>query len=129
MTNNATEYKPNEFQDYCREVGIKRETTTPYTLEQNGVAERKNGSIVEAVCAMLHDQGLPKFLLGEVANTIVYVQNRCPHQALDSKTPKEIFTGKKPDVSHFRILEASYIFMCRKRKETNLVLLGRKEYL
>lgn len=38
-TNNGTEYESNEFQDYCRDAGIKRETTTPYTPEQNGVAE------------------------------------------------------------------------------------------
>ena len=41
-TDNGTEYESNEFNDYCREVGIKRETTTAYTSEQNGVAERKN---------------------------------------------------------------------------------------
>eukprot|EP00253_Pinus_taeda_P035273 PITA_35273 len=52
---------------------------------------------------MLHDQGLSKFLWAEAANTAVYVQNRCPHQALDSKTAEEMFIGKKPDVSHFRI--------------------------
>ena len=41
-TDNGTEYESNEFNDYCREVGIKRETTTAYTPEQNGVVERKN---------------------------------------------------------------------------------------
>ena len=79
-TNNGTEYESNEFHDYCREVGIKRETTMPYTFEQNGVAERKNYSIVEVVCAMLHDQGLLRFLWVEAENIVVYVQNRCPHQ-------------------------------------------------
>ena len=54
-TDNKTEYESNEFHGFCKEAGIKRETTTPYTLEQNGVAERKNRTIVEAVCAMLHD--------------------------------------------------------------------------
>ena len=61
-TDNGAEYESNEFHDFCKEVGIKRETTTPYTPEQNGVAERKNRTIVEAVCAMLHDQRFPKFL-------------------------------------------------------------------
>ena len=92
------------------------ETTTPYTLEQNGVAEMKNHTIVEDVRAMLHDQGLLKFLWVEAANTTVYVQNRCPHQALDSKTPEEMFTGKKPNVSHFVIFGSPVYFMCRKRK-------------
>ena len=51
----------------------------PHTLEKNSVVERKNHSIVEAVCAMLHDQGLPKFLWAEAANIIVYIKNQCPH--------------------------------------------------
>ena len=55
----------NEFNDYCRDVGIKRETSTTYTPEQNGVAKRKNRTIIEATRAMLHDQGLPKFLWEE----------------------------------------------------------------
>ena len=109
-TDNGTEYESNEFHEFCKEAGIKRETTTPYTLEQNGVAERKNRTIMEAIRAMLHDQSLPKFLWAEAANTAVYVQNRCPHQALGSKTPKEKFTGKKPDVCHFKIFGSPVYF-------------------
>ena len=63
-TDNGTEYESNEFKDFCREAGIKRETTTAYTLEQNGVAECKSRTIVEDARAMLCDQGLPKFLWG-----------------------------------------------------------------
>eukprot|EP00253_Pinus_taeda_P007998 PITA_07998 len=79
-------------------VGIKRETTTPHTPEQNGVAERKNCTIVEAVWAMLHDQRLPKFLWAETTNVVVYAQNQRPHQALGSKSPEENFIGIDYDV-------------------------------
>jgi len=104
------------------EAGIKRETTTPYTPEQNGVAERKNRTIMEAV----HDQSLPKFLWAEVANTAVYVQNRCPHQALGSKTPEEKFTGKKPDVSHFKIFGSPVYVHVPKEKRNKLGASGKK---
>lgn len=83
---NGTEYESNEFNEFCREASIKRETIFAYTLEQNGVAERKNRTVMEATCAMLHDQGPPKFLWGDAANTAVYVQNKSRHQALDFKT-------------------------------------------
>eukprot|EP00253_Pinus_taeda_P027649 PITA_27649 len=63
-TDSGTEYESNEFNDYCKEVGIKREITTAYTPEQNGVAKRKNRTIIEATHAMFHDQGLPKLLWG-----------------------------------------------------------------
>ena len=75
-TDNGSEYESNEFHDFRKEAGIKRENSTPYSPEKIGVAERKNRIIVEAVRAMLHDQRLPKFLWAEAANTIVYVQNR-----------------------------------------------------
>ena len=58
---------------------------------------------MEAVKAMLHDQDLPSYLWEEVARTTVYVQIIMPHQALGNKTPKEMFTEKKPEVSHRRI--------------------------
>ena len=35
------EYKSNEFLDYCGDYGIKKKFTTNYTLEKNGVVERK----------------------------------------------------------------------------------------
>ena len=117
---NGTEYESNEFHDYCRETDIKREITTPYTPEQNGVAERKNRTIVKVVRAMLHYQGLPKFLWVEVANAVVYVQNQCPRQALDSKTLEEVFIGKKPEVSYFRIFVSPVYFHVPKKKRSKL---------
>jgi hypothetical protein len=57
---------------------------------------------VGAARAMLHDQGLPLHLWAKSCNTAVYVQNRCPHRVLSMSTPEESFTGKKPDVSHFK---------------------------
>jgi transposase InsO family protein len=54
-----------EFVSFCRDVGIKRELTTPYNPQQNGVAERKNRTIMEAVKTMIHDQDLPMCLWAE----------------------------------------------------------------
>ena len=60
------------------EAGIKREYTVPHNPQHNGVAERKNRSIVETVKAMIHDQHLPMFLWEEAFMTVVYVQNISP---------------------------------------------------
>ena len=70
--------------------------------------------------AMLCDQGLPKFLWGEVANTAVYIQNRCPHSALGSKTLEEVFSGKKLNVSHFRVFGCPVYFHVPKEKRSKL---------
>ena len=81
---------------------------------------------MEATRAILHDLGLSKFLWGEVANIVVYAENRCPHQALNFKTPKEVFTGKKPDVSHFRIFGCPVYFHVPKEKRNKLGACRKK---
>jgi IS30 family transposase len=94
-SDNGGEFTSDKFKAFCKEVGIKRELSTPYNPQQNGVAERKNRTIMEAVKAMIHDQDLPMHLWAEATRTAVYVQNRSPHRVLGNKTPEEMFTGKK----------------------------------
>lgn len=55
---NDGEYVSQEFKDFCASKGIKRELTAPHNPQQNGVAERKNITIIGAAWEMLHDQGL-----------------------------------------------------------------------
>ena len=87
------EFTSNEFNDLCKEDGIKRELTIPYNPQQNGVVERKNRYIMEAVKSMIHDQDLPMYLCTEAARTEVYVENRISHGALGNKTLEEMFSG------------------------------------
>ena len=70
---NGGEYTSKEFDELCRQEGIQRKLTVPYTLEQNGVAERKNCVIVGAMKAMLHYQSLPFFLWDWACSITVYV--------------------------------------------------------
>ena len=75
----------------------------PHTPQQSGVAERDNMTIVGVAKAMLFDQGLPLFLWAEAYRIAVYIQNRCPHTTLGRKTPEEVFTDTRLDVSHIHI--------------------------
>ena len=75
------------------------------------MAERKNKTLVEAAKAMLFDQGFPLFLWVKAYKTAVYIQNRCPHTALGRKTPEEVLTGTRPNVSHIRIFGS--VYYCR----------------
>ena len=68
-SDNGGEYTSKEFGSFCRDAGIKRELTTPYNPQQNGVAERKNRTIMEAVKTMIHDQDLPMHLWPKAART------------------------------------------------------------
>jgi transposase InsO family protein len=68
-SDNGGEYTSKEFVNFCKDVGIKRELTTPYNPQQNGVAERKNRTIMEVVKTMIHDQDLPMCLWEEATMT------------------------------------------------------------
>ena len=75
----------------------------PYTLQQNGVAGRKNRSLKEMETCMMEDKTFPTKFWAEAINCASYIKNRVPHKQLDGVTPFEAWSGHKLDVSHFRI--------------------------
>jgi hypothetical protein len=52
---------------------------------------------------MTRAQGLDLEFWAEAVNTAVYIKNRCPTKAFESKTPQEAWTSRKLDVSHLRV--------------------------
>jgi transposase InsO family protein len=109
-SDNGGEYISNELKDFCNKEGIQRELITHHNPQQNGVTESKNRTIVGATRAMLHDQGLPMHLWVDACNTVVHVKKHCPHRVLGMSTPEESLTGKKLDVSHFKIF-CSFVYV------------------
>ncbi len=97
------EYFSNEFSEYLKEHGIQRKYSCSYSPQQNGVVERKNKHIVEIACAMLSEKNLANYFWAEVVIIAVYIMNRTPTAAVHGMTPKEKFTGKKPNVSHLKV--------------------------
>jgi len=119
-SDNGGEYIDKNFIDFCAKEGIKREWTTLYNPKKNGVAEWKNRTIVGATNNMLYDEDLPRFLWAKECNMTIYIHNKTPHRALGKKTPKGVFTGKKPKVSHFRIFGSVAYFHMLKKIHTKL---------
>ena len=115
-----------KFNDFYKEAGIKKELTVPYNPQQNGVAERKNRTIMEAAKAMIHDQSLPMFLWEEASRTTVYVQNRCPHKIVKNMTLKEAFIGVKPEVGHLQIFGCPIYIHVPKEKRIKLEPSGKE---
>ncbi|OAE33232.1 hypothetical protein AXG93_3105s1400 [Marchantia polymorpha subsp. ruderalis] len=101
---NALEYKSRAFTDFCTLHGIQRQLSVPDTPEQNGVAERKNRTLIASVLAMLTHSGLSHGYWGETIHTDVYLQNRSPSKALpNDKTPYELWHGQKPDLRRLKV--------------------------
>ena len=102
-TNRGGEFNSEVFNAYCEESDIKRQLTAPYSPQQNGVAERKNRTIMSCVRSMLKEKKLPLELWAEAVNTCVYVLNRSHTKSLENSTPYERWSGKKPNIDHLRV--------------------------
>ncbi|GJT63088.1 retrovirus-related pol polyprotein from transposon TNT 1-94 [Tanacetum coccineum] len=82
--------------------GIKREYSVARTPQQNGVAERKNRTLIEAARTMLADSKLPTTFWAEAVSTACYVQNRVLIVKPHNKTPYELFRGFKPAIGFMK---------------------------
>ena len=58
-TDRGREYLSDEFRTLCEEKGIRRQLTIPYTPQQNGVAERRNRTLLDMVRSMMAHANLP----------------------------------------------------------------------
>ncbi|GKU96667.1 hypothetical protein SLEP1_g9878 [Rubroshorea leprosula] len=97
------EFVSVEFNKFCEDFGIKRQLIASYMPQQNGVAERKNRSLVEMAKGMLKAKGLLNSFWAEAIHTAAYIQNCSPTVALHHQTPFEAWHGWKPKVTHFKI--------------------------
>ncbi|EKG09419.1 Integrase catalytic core, partial [Macrophomina phaseolina MS6] len=92
-----------ETKSFLQSEGITLETSAPATPEQNGHAERSGGVILPKARAMRIGANLPQSLWPEIVKTAGYIHNRTPMAKLNWKTPFEVVTGKRPNLSHLRI--------------------------
>ncbi|UYV77314.1 hypothetical protein LAZ67_15000474 [Cordylochernes scorpioides] len=100
---NAPEYLSKEFKDYLEGEGIGRQLSVEYTPQQNGVAERANRTLLDMTRCFMIEGDLPETLWAELIHTSTYIRNRCP-KLNECKTPHELFTKRKPVVSHLKII-------------------------
>ncbi|GJW13689.1 retrovirus-related pol polyprotein from transposon TNT 1-94 [Tanacetum coccineum] len=78
---------------YITGKGIKREYSNAKTPQQNGVAKRKNMTLIEAARTMLAYSFLPNTFWTEAVSTACYVLNRVLVTKPQNKTPYELITG------------------------------------
>ncbi|GKD57657.1 putative reverse transcriptase domain-containing protein, partial [Tanacetum coccineum] len=90
------------FENDPKPVGIKREYSVARTPQQNGVAERRNRTLIEATRTMLADSKLPTTFWAEAVITACYVHYRVLVVKPHNKTPYELFRGFKPSLSFMR---------------------------
>ena len=96
------EYLLGEFKDYLVHHGIVSQLTAPGTPQQNGVAERRNRTLLEMVRSMMSHASLPISFWGYALETAAYILNLVPSKSVP-RTPYEMWTGRKPSLNHLKI--------------------------
>ena len=102
-SDNGTEFKNYTMDDFLSGEGIQHQYSAAYTPQQNGVAERKNRTLIDMARTMLAEFRSPYNFWAEAINTACHYSNRLFFRPLMKKTPYELLIGKKPNVSYFRV--------------------------
>jgi transposase InsO family protein len=105
-SDNGTEFKNIQVEDFLDKEGMKHEFSTPYTPQQNGVAERKNRTLIEMARTMLDEYKTSNRFWAEAINTMCHATNRLYLHKLLKKTSYELLTSNKPNVSYFRVFRS-----------------------
>ncbi|KAH9723491.1 hypothetical protein KPL70_007130 [Citrus sinensis] len=100
-TDRSGEFIYTPFMNYCRDNGIQRQLTVSRSPQQNGVAERKNRTIVEMARSMLKGKGIPNNLWAEACHTAMYILNR---EKFDEKGEKYLFIGYSDESKGYWLL-------------------------
>ncbi|GJS46406.1 retrovirus-related pol polyprotein from transposon TNT 1-94 [Tanacetum coccineum] len=102
-TDNGTEFRNSILVNFCDEKGISQNFSSPYTPEQNGVAKRKNRTLIEAVRTMLSRYVFSKQYWTEAVATACYTQNKSTIVTRHLKTPYEIFCKRIPNINFLHV--------------------------
>jgi hypothetical protein len=74
----------------------------PGELQQNGVAERRNRTLMDMVRSMISYSTLPVSLWMKALKTAIHILNRVLSKSVP-KTPYEMWTGRVPSLNHLRV--------------------------
>lgn len=115
-TDNGKEYCNSNFENYLINCGIVHQTSTPYTPQQNGLAERMNRTLVEKARCMMFYAKASKPIWAEAIATAAYLVNRSPSRVLEDTTPYKLWSGKEPNLGHLRIFGSKVMVHVPKQK-------------
>jgi hypothetical protein len=100
-SDNNTEFKNTQVQNFLNEEGIKHEFSALYTSQQNRVTEKKNHTLIEMARSMIDEYKTSDLFWAEAINMTCHATNRLCLQKLLKKTSYNFLTGNKLNVSYF----------------------------
>jgi hypothetical protein len=117
-SDNGSEFKNLQVEEFLEEEGVKHEFSAPYTPQQNGVVERKNRTLIDMARMMLGEFKTPEWFWSEAVNTACHTINRLYLHCLLKKTSYELLAGNKPNVSYFRVFGSKCYILVKKGRNS-----------
>ncbi|GJT65044.1 retrovirus-related pol polyprotein from transposon TNT 1-94 [Tanacetum coccineum] len=102
-TDNGTKFRISILVNFCDEEMISQNFSSPYTLEQNGIAERKNRTLIEATRTMLLGSVFSKQYFTKAIADACYTQNRSTIVKRHLKISYEIFQKRIPNINFLHV--------------------------
>jgi hypothetical protein len=84
--------------------------------------ERNNRTLLDMARTMLDEYKTPNRFWAEAINTACYSNNRLYLHRILKNTSYELLTGKKPNVSYFRVFVVNFLFLLKEIENLNLLL-------
>ena len=102
-TDSGGEYLSTEFQTFLDSKGIIHQRPCSATLQQNGVAERKNCHLLVVVRTLLLESYVPSMFWVEALKTATHLINHLPSQVLHMESPYFCLFAKQPSYDNLRV--------------------------
>ncbi|CAI7881927.1 unnamed protein product [Closterium sp. NIES-54] len=88
---------------FCRAQGIRKTFTLPASPQQNGIAERRIGMVMDVTRTSMIHAAAPHFLWPFAVQYAAHQLNLQPRVSLPETSPTLLWTGKVGDASAFRV--------------------------
>ncbi|CAI7917621.1 unnamed protein product, partial [Closterium sp. NIES-54] len=88
---------------FCRAQGIRQTFTLPDSPQQNGIAERRIGMVMDVARTSMIHAAAPHFLWSFAVQYAAHQLNLQPRVSLPETSPTLRWTGKVGDASTFRV--------------------------
>jgi hypothetical protein len=128
-SDNDTEFKNTQIEDFLDEDGIKHEFSAPYTPQQNGVSKRKNHTLIEMARTMLNEYKTSDQFWTEAINTVCHAINRIYIHKLLKKISYELLTGNKSNIFYFRVFRSKCYVLPKRSKSSEFASKVYEDFL
>ena len=99
-SDNGGKFVSQEWEAFNEKNDIFHQKSTVYTTQQNGIAERKNHTLLNATRSRLKTSGMDSTFWEEVIATTCYLKYRTPYQGIEGQVLYPMWYGYPPEISH-----------------------------